>query len=159
MPKSVPYNGLAPLDQNGTAGPSPTIIRSASGFGDASGRSWSGGRTLVIYPCLPSYQPLEGEVPVAVQTTSWESASRKVSRKPDEEMELKKLVRNVRVDVDIATVLDRIVNSIGWSGSLGSGPIRVYRPKFDSPCTNTTGIGGRGDSRRLFRIHPRFCSQ
>jgi hypothetical protein len=32
-------------------------------------------------------------------------------------MELKRLVRNVRVDMDIATVLDRIVNSVGWSGS------------------------------------------
>ena len=32
-------------------------------------------------------------------------------------MELKRLVRNVRVDVAIATVLDRIVNSVGSSGS------------------------------------------
>ena len=49
---------------------------------------------------------------MAVQTTLSESVSRKVSRKSDEEMELKRLVRNVRVEVDIVAVLDRIVNSV-----------------------------------------------
>jgi hypothetical protein len=48
---------------------------------------------------------------------SSESASKKISRKPDEKMELKRLVRNVHVEVDIVDVLDRIVNSIGWNGS------------------------------------------
>jgi hypothetical protein len=115
--KSVSYDDLTTLgpELNGAHSPS-TIIRSNSGFDDASGRSWIGERTFVIYSCLPSYQPLSGEVLVAVQMTSWESASRKTSRKPDEETELKKPVRDVQADVDIATMLERIVNSIGWNG-------------------------------------------
>jgi hypothetical protein len=66
----------------------------------------------VIYSRLPSYRPLSSEVPVAVQMTSPESVSRKISRKSDEEIELERLVRNVRVEVDIVAVLDRIVNSV-----------------------------------------------
>jgi hypothetical protein len=40
-------------------------------------------------------------VPVAVQVALSETALMKVSRKPDEEMEVKRLERNVRVEVVI----------------------------------------------------------
>jgi hypothetical protein len=77
-----------------------------------------------------------------VQTTSSESVSRKISRKSDEEMKLKGLVRNVCVEVDIVAALDKIVNSVGWwkFGYLGRSSIRLVLLRL---------VSEDEDSRRL----------
>jgi hypothetical protein len=65
-----------------------------------AGRGGVEGLSTHVRACL-HYRPASGEVPVAVQVALSETALTKVSRKPDEEMEVKRLERNVRVEVVI----------------------------------------------------------